>query len=370
MTTIDNDTTRTDSGGEDWRDQAAALLAAMRHGTWTASTDLAQFLGRRTSDVMAFFAAAHPDGHDRVLSDTGQLRRGAAFKGVDRSERASALANVGIVFDDEGRADPAMRLDVADLHALAADPKHGIGPGRSRRTWLDAPGFNDTAADRARIIELLEACIWKGVSESFTRQPYRLSPEVVRLLPSRLIAATGSTVVVNPMAPDPTETNPQAEPDANEKPLFTVLQGMRSLESGCVIEAYVLSTLDGRAPVLVVTRPVPQMQTVEGPRTPCHTGRHGQCHGRYGRGAEGECRCRCGCTDPCRVTFAPYLVNGGQYSHIAVRRRMTVRGTPELGPGGHVRLTVKDHISGAEFTTTELARELVQVHNPRRRVTA
>lgn len=369
MTTTGNDTTRTDSG-EDWRDQTAALLAAMPHGTWTATTDLSQFLARRANDILAFFAAAHPHGHDRVLSDTGQLRRGAAFKGIDRSERATALANAGIVFDDDGRADPGMRLDVADLHALAADPDHGIGPGRSRRTWLEAPGFNDTATGRQFILDLVGACSWKGVSESSVIQPYQVSPEMIRHLPSRLVAATGSTSFIGFREQDRTAGVSPANSDAPVEPLFAVLHGARSLESGYAIEVYALTLLDTAAPVLITNRPITAMQTVEGPRTPCHRGRHNECRGHYGRGAEGACQCRCGCTDPARVTFAAHLVNSDRYSLVGIDRRMTVRSAPETGSDGRIRFAVKDHISGAEYTTTEPAGQLVLIHNPRRRITA
>jgi hypothetical protein len=194
-------TTDNETSSGDWRDNVAALLAAMPHGTWTATTDLGQALGRRASDILTFFAAAHPDGHDRVLSDTGRLRRGAAFKGANRNERASALAEVGIVFDEEGCADPAMRLDVGDLWALAADPDNGVGPGRARRTWLDAPGFNDTLADRHRITAMVDQCTWNGAAESFASLPNRHVVDLVPHLPRSWWRPPGSPSRCDPRPP-------------------------------------------------------------------------------------------------------------------------------------------------------------------------
>jgi hypothetical protein len=363
-------TTDNETSSGDWRDNVAALLAAMPHGTWTATTDLGQALGRRASDILTFFAAAHPDGHDRVLSDTGRLRRGAAFKGANRNERASALAEVGIVFDDEGCADPAMRLDVGDLWALAADPDNGVGPGRARRTWLDASGFNDALADRRRITAMVEHCEWTGAAESFASLPNRHLAHLVPHLPSKLVAATGFAVTTRAASTSPAGPAGQARSGEEPEPPFVSLLAARSLESCCIVEAYLLTTPVGTAPVLVTTRPVASMRPLPGPRTPCHRGRHGECRGRYGRGDEGLCQCRCGCTDPVRATTSAHLAKGDQYTRIGMHRRATVRTKPEASSEGLVQLTVKDHISGAEYATTEPAEQLVLIHNPRRRTVA
>lgn len=176
---------------EDWRDRAVTLLTALLKGTWTINAAIAQALGRRENDIAAFLATARPDGQDRVLDTTGGLCRGASFKSTDHHERQEALAVFGIEFDHSGRANAEARLKCADLQALLADPEHGIGPDRTRRTWLDAPGINDTKKHREHLFTLADACTWRGVSETDWSWSGQIERMALPHLPSLLIAAVG-----------------------------------------------------------------------------------------------------------------------------------------------------------------------------------
>ncbi len=105
--------------GFDWSRMHAAI-AAIPDGRWTAYADLAALAGTAPQAVGNHIAnnSALPKAW-RVLTWDGQVSEGFRWSDVaDFRDPHDVLEQEGVVFDSEGRADPAQHLSVDDLHSL------------------------------------------------------------------------------------------------------------------------------------------------------------------------------------------------------------------------------------------------------------
>jgi alkylated DNA nucleotide flippase Atl1 len=117
--------------GFDWTRMHAAV-AAIPDGRWTAYADLAALAGTAPQAV-GNHIANHPSLPKawRVLTSDGRVSEGFRWLDPDDTRDPRALLEQeGVVFDADGRADPALRLSIDDLHGLLGwfDPEDDI-PG-------------------------------------------------------------------------------------------------------------------------------------------------------------------------------------------------------------------------------------------------
>jgi alkylated DNA nucleotide flippase Atl1 len=105
--------------GFDWSRMHAAI-AAIPDGRWTAYADLAALAGTSAQAVGTHIARspALPKAY-RVLTWDGRVAKGFRWAdAADQRDPRSVLEGEGVSFDFDGRADPALRLDVDQLHSL------------------------------------------------------------------------------------------------------------------------------------------------------------------------------------------------------------------------------------------------------------
>ena len=108
----------------DWSD-LHGLLLRVRPGEWTTYGDLAAAIGSGPQAVAGHVAGCSGGceaGH-RVLQADGRLSPGFYWTDPDDArDPAAVLREEGLSFGDEGRADPAARLDAAALRARMGVP--------------------------------------------------------------------------------------------------------------------------------------------------------------------------------------------------------------------------------------------------------
>lgn len=115
--------------GFDWS-RLHAAVAAIPDGRWTAYADLAALAGTAPQAVGNHIASnpSLPKGW-RVLTWDGRISEG--FRWLDAEDTRDprvVLEQEGVIFDECGRADPAQRLSVDELHGLLGwfDPEDDV----------------------------------------------------------------------------------------------------------------------------------------------------------------------------------------------------------------------------------------------------
>jgi uncharacterized protein with ParB-like and HNH nuclease domain/alkylated DNA nucleotide flippase Atl1 len=98
---------------------AARALAEIPAGAWTTYGSLAALIGTHPIAVGQHLATRPMPNVHRVLQADGRIS--ANFRWLDgrTDSPGDLLKSEGVVFDDQGRADPQRRLDVEDLAQLA-----------------------------------------------------------------------------------------------------------------------------------------------------------------------------------------------------------------------------------------------------------
>lgn len=95
-------------------------LAELPAGSWTTYSDIAALIGSQPDAVSKRLATMPASNAHRVLQDDGAISPGFCWLDRDRrDDPADLLRAEGVVFDDQARADPAQRLNTADVAVLA-----------------------------------------------------------------------------------------------------------------------------------------------------------------------------------------------------------------------------------------------------------
>ena len=346
-----------------WHAVIADVLGGMPHAAWTTVADLAAFLGLSEDAIEMHFRNAQPTGFDRVLTANGKLRKGSAFEGQTPRTRAAKLAaSHGIRLNAAWRADPTGRLGPDELDAIA-QTVNGTGSGRTKRIWPDeAAILNTEPRDRERLIALASTCQWASVAGNGHLLDRADLAKAISYMPTRLVAAVG---LGRGKPTWPTQTLIDAGlVGSEETATFHGLNliGLRSLGDSAAVEVYCLAGPLGAAPILAITRPLPDAPAGERPPTPCHKGRHHECRGTS------ACPCSCGCIRTDRATTVAHLARGDEFS-TSFHRRSIVQALPESIPEepGRVRLAERDQRTGYALELRWSADQIVTIHNPRRR---
>ncbi|WP_335986622.1 hypothetical protein [Glycomyces sp. MUSA5-2] len=349
-----------------WRDHVTTVLKAMPFGAWTTVDDLAAAFGTSPKQVSEFIAGAQPEGIERILTDTGQLRRSSAFRGIDQTEREHQLAAVGVHLDDSGRADRTRRIRDAALVALAADPVTGLLAEGVRRTWpSSASAVNHAPEQREQLSVLAARCDWVSVGRSGDLLHRSSAAPLLHQLPSGLAAAVG-VVQGEPSWPTQALVAIGLLGRGIGAPMSSVrMVAVRSLETGAAVEVFGLAVVGRSVPVLVQTRALPPAPPGPGASGACRRGEHGQCRGRTTNGTA-PCSCKCGCERDGRATVMGALAVGDEFTS-SVSRRARVSAPPVPDGLGFVRVRSRDYISRAECDTRYAADLVAIVANPRKR---
>jgi hypothetical protein len=354
---------------DDWHEAVATVLAALPHGTWTTAVDLADLTSHSIRDVVAFLQIAQPDGHERVFSANGALRRSSVFAGISTADRVRRLKQAGVRIDRRLYGDAAQRLSAAALAALLADPHTGATPEGAYRHWPESgASFNTDPSDRERLTALAASCRWESVTDRLDLLELARLPRAIGYLPAQLVAAVGLT---DSDPSWPSEVLAHAgliQPGTDAHAAAVLMVGLRSLDPDRMTEVFCLAGISGALPVLVQTQSVLPAPQDEGTApTPCWRGRHDECRGRSGPGPDRLCRCGCGCTRAGRATLMRFLEVGDDFEATGIARS-TVLSAPVPEEQGRVRIATRLQRNGAECEIGYGGDWIAVVHNPRRRV--
>ncbi|MEV0216459.1 DUF262 domain-containing protein [Micromonospora sp. NPDC050695] len=125
-------------------DLMETALAAMPAGSWTTYGDLAALIGTAPQPVGNRLRAVPVTNAHRVLQAEGTKAGGFRWPDGRTDDPIAALQAEGVLFDQQGRADPTQRIDLDELAQLS-----GLAPDElPRRLPRPRPGDGQSRADR------------------------------------------------------------------------------------------------------------------------------------------------------------------------------------------------------------------------------